>query len=549
MPEKMRVLIQMRHTPQLSAAALAAAPMTVTALAPWLAIDGVSIDPNYAPVQTPARQPREHIGVMEIGRLFTFDARPEVSTYLMRGEVEDDAALNRLMEAVDRHPNGVGVFSDPRISAIAVCPSGPVGTHEDVERLLTTAQLRANGMDGSNVMAAIVDTGINLAYLKSKGKTPQFDASKSWTPVRGTVPGSMPVDHGTMCAFDVCIAAPRCTLLDYALLQSRAQGGSVMEGFLSDAITAYSKLLAILSEAGPDKPALVVNNSWGMFHPSWDFPVGHSGNYSDNPEHPFNIIVESLEEAGADILFAAGNCGPECPDSRCQGVTSRAIYGANSHASVLCVGGATVNKVRLGYSSNGPGRLQAEKPDICAYTHFSGSGVYSADSGTSAACPVAAGVVAAIRSRHSTKDLSPAQLRQLLRRTAEDLGLAGFDYGHGFGLINVPNLIGSLDLRQVRQLAVGEIASGTLKETGDAVMFKVAIGDTLNLELDGAQGVDFDIYVKKGAEPTITSYDARGYTSSADEKILIKPVAPGDYYVMVRSYRGAGDFTLKAVLS
>ena len=35
----------------------------------------------------------------------------------------------------------------------------------------------------------------------------------------------------------------------------------------------------------------MVSNSWGMFDPAWDFPVGHPGNYSDNPNHPFNIIV------------------------------------------------------------------------------------------------------------------------------------------------------------------------------------------------------------------------------------------------------------------
>jgi len=548
MPDKMRVLIQMRHTARLGAAAFAAAPTPVTDLASLSALSGVAIDASYAPIQVPNRELRQNIGIMEIGRLFAFDARPEVSTYLVRGEVEDDAALERLVDAVDRDPNCVGVFADPKISAIAVCPSGPVGTHQDVESLLTTSQLHLNGLNGSNVMVAVVDTGVNLAHLKSKGKEPKFDSTKSWTPVQGQIPGSMPVDHGTMCAFDICIAAPKCTLLDYALLQSRAQGGSAMDGFLSDAVTAYSKLLSILSEAGPNKPALVVNNSWGMFHPSWDFPVGHPGNYSDNPEHPFNIIVESLEDAGADILFAAGNCGTECPDSRCQNVTNRAIYGANSHASVLCIGGVTVNKVRLGYSSQGPGRLQSEKPDVCAYTHFTGSGVYSADSGTSAACPVAAGVVAALRTRYSPTALPPAQLRQLLKRTAEDIGLAGFDYGHGHGIINVPNLVSSLNLRQVRQLAIGEIASGNLKQAGDAAMFKITVGDTLTFELDGAQGVDFDIYLRKGAEPTITAYDARGYTSSADEKIMIKPITPGDYYVMVRSYRGGGDFTLRAAL-
>jgi hypothetical protein len=56
----------------------------------------------------------------------------------------------------------------------------------------------------------------------------------------------------------------------------------------------------------------------------------------------------------ARILFAAGNCRADCPDSRCQGVTSNAIYGANGHPQVLCVAGVDTTKQRVGYSTIGP---------------------------------------------------------------------------------------------------------------------------------------------------------------------------------------------------
>ena len=62
-------------------------------------------------------------------------------------------------------------------------------------------------------------------------------------------------------------------------------------------------------------------------------------------------------------------------------------------------------------------------------------------------------------------------------------------------------------------------------------------------------GADFDIYVRKDEAPTINEYDYRGYTNSADEKIMIHPVEPGDCYTMVRSYRGAGDFVIKVELN
>jgi subtilisin family serine protease len=247
-----------------------------------------------------------------------------------------------------------------------------------------------------------------------------------------------------MCAYDAGICAPKATYLDYAVLLSRTPGATAMAGLLSDAVLAYSKLRTILNTMPSSKRAMVVSNSWGMFSPTWDFPPGHPGNYSDNPNHPFNIIVASLEAAGADILFAAGNCGRNCPDGRCNFGTTPPICGANSHPLVLSIAGVDTKKGRVGYSSQGPGRLAARKPDVSAYTHFVGSGVYPEDGGTSAACPVAAGVVAAIRSKYPASKLSPLQLRALICKTAEDRGNSGYDFDYGFGIINPTALIAAL---------------------------------------------------------------------------------------------------------
>ena len=79
---------------------------------------------------------------------------------------------------------------------------------------------------------------------------------------------------------------------------------------------AYNHLIGIMNaqrRPGENK-SLVVSNSWGMFHPSWDFPPPEiQATILNNPNHPFNRIVGALEQLGADILFAAGNCGLQLP--------------------------------------------------------------------------------------------------------------------------------------------------------------------------------------------------------------------------------------------
>ncbi|MFN3287181.1 MAG: S8 family peptidase [Sphingomonadaceae bacterium] len=435
------VLIELEHSPALESAA---AGLEAAVEAPA----GLILDPGFAPVPVPALVGHSPLEAgFESAAQVSVDDRPEASTYVVRGMMEvgdSEAEAAAAAAAVSADPRVRGVFADVEIEPQLICPgSPPMGTHLDVERLLCVPALRRAGMDGSGVTVAIVDSGINSAHLIAQGKPHTLDVARSWVPVAGQTPGAAPVGHGTMCAFDVLIAAPKATLLDIALLRSPQANSAQFTTFLiSDALRAYNHLRSLM--AAPARPgvnrSLVVNNSWGQFHSSWDFPVGNPGNYSHNPNHPFNKIVAALEADGADILFAAGNCGSDCPDSRCQGVTANTIVGANSHPAVLSVGGVDTSKTRVGYSAKGPGALSRNKPDLCGYTHFDGSKVYAADGGTSAATPVVAGVIACIRQKRpfvpANPAASPAGIRDLVRSTCQDLGTAGYDFDHGFGVIN-----------------------------------------------------------------------------------------------------------------
>jgi hypothetical protein len=396
-------------------------------------LPGIVLDPTI---------PAIPIGSMRLEEVTADRFRPRASgAFAVRGFFETDDP--------EMIPLAVGrslVFADPLIAPFPTCGGKPVGDVSTVAKNLRFTQLAAKGLDGSNVAIAVMDTGINLAYLATKlGRSPRLDAGNSFTPGGSTTPpGKYPVDHGTMCAFDALMAAPKATLLDFPVLAGSAPGSTVSGRSLATALLGFSQLLiswAVSYATGgvSQYQGLVVSNSWGMYHPSWDFPAAHPGRYCDNPQHPFNVIVAALAAAGADILFAAGNCGADCPDSRCKGRVTETIMGANAHQDVLTIAGCDTNDDRVGYSSQGPSiaGMPQQKPDLAAYTHFIGSeafGIASPDTGTSTACPVAAGCVAALRTKAAQTTIPPTNLFAQLKSTGRTIGpKSGWngDLGHG----------------------------------------------------------------------------------------------------------------------
>lgn len=404
-------------------------PLEATKLPP-----SVILDPSMAAVP---------IGTGRTNEMTLESVAPDRSEkFLVRGFIQTDS-----FEDIPTEDEGVQFFADPVIAPFVTCGGSlPVGDAGQVAAKLNTAALHGRGLDGSGVALAIVDTGINLQFLKKKmNRTPRFDAANSWlAPGNPNLPGQNPADHGTMCAYDALIAAPEASLLDYPVLSASSPGGNVTGRTLSVAVQAFAHLIAFWSVAFAPGGAhqydgLVVNNSWGIYHPSWDFPSTHPGRYVDNPDHPFQGIVSLLADAGADIIFAAGNCGSPCADGRCQGRTAGTIMGVNANPNVLTLAGCDTNDLRVGYSSRGPSiaGLYQQKPDLTAYTHFLGSEVFgkgSPDNGTSTASPVAAGCVAALRTKVSAVNVPPVNLFKQLRVTARPVGGGpGWnpEYGHG----------------------------------------------------------------------------------------------------------------------
>jgi len=333
-------------------------------------------------------------------------------------------------------------------AATARRPNAPAyGTVDEAADGLRVDALHERGLTGTDVAVAIVDAGLSLDRLTELGRRHPFDADLSYAaPQAERTPGAFAPGHGTVTAFQVGVAAPDATLLDHATVLRREEHTGLMEAWLSDIAPGYERLRDHLVATDPGRRRLVISNSWALIDPEWDFEGER--NYSDNPDHVFCKLVRQLVELGADVLFAAGNCGDPYPDQGCA-LKHQPICGANSLPEVITVGAVDLDDERLGYSAQGPGRLALEKPDLCAYSHYRGSGIPTADSpdwGTSVACPLVAGMVAAIRTRLSAAELSPVELRDALNDSARRAAGTNHDADRGYGTADARGLIERLGL-------------------------------------------------------------------------------------------------------
>ena len=312
---------------------------------------------------------------------------------------------------------------------MAVCPippcdcnsSVPKGTIAQVAAYYGLPQTWSEGFRGQGIVVGVVDSGITAQGRPvENGQTPRRipRVIGGW-PANTWGTKTLWGQHGNMCATDVLGMAPEARLYD---LRVAGAGGS--PGTISRALQAYQ--WAITQYRANQTPQ-VLTNSWGIWQEDWD------RSYARNPNHPFTRKMVEAVNAGIIVLFAAGNCGAHCGGSKCAGDKGpgKSIWGANGHPQAITVGAVNRLEQFVGYSSQGPAALDPNKPDFCGITHF--TGYFNSDSGTSAATPTVAGIAALMRQANPAA--RQGDIKACLRRTAKDIGPAGFDQHSGAGIV------------------------------------------------------------------------------------------------------------------
>lgn len=260
------------------------------------------------------------------------------------------------------------------------------------------------GMDGSH---PILKDKIALFYDSVAGKiTEPVDRDKHGTHVSGTIAG------GDRASNNIAVA-PGAKII----------GAAALDG--------YDKMLQSMQfmidpDGNPDTqdaPKLI-SNSW------------NAGGAPDI--ELFYRAIEAWEAAGILPVFSAGNSGPN----------AGTITTPHEHPSVLAIGATGKDGKIANFSSRGPAQFHGkvvQKPDFTApgvdIISSVPGGKMASMSGTSMACPHAAGVAALLF--QVNKNFTPAQIKEILMKTLRYVDGNGdaitapqWDPAYGFGRIN-----------------------------------------------------------------------------------------------------------------
>lgn len=245
---------------------------------------------------------------------------------------------------------------------------------------------------GTGIRVAILDTGIDRDHedLTVAGGTTTVDDTHWYSDVSG---------HGTHVAGTVA-----------ALDNDLGVVGVAPE------VSLYA--VKVLSDGGSGTVSSVVAGiNWAVDE---GIPILNMSLGSGSSSLTMKEACDAAYLAGHLVVASAGNNGN--PGGRGDNVGYPAAY-----ESVIAVAASTINDTRASYSSTGPA-VELIAPGSGILSTVPGD-KYGTKNGTSMASPHVAGVAALVWA--ANPGLTNAGVRQILRDTAEDLGLSSNHQGHG----------------------------------------------------------------------------------------------------------------------
>lgn len=351
------------------------------------------------------------------------DEIPGIGVHIL--ELPSQASENAFVQAFQSRPEVEFAELDRVLSPATVTPNDPWYANTEWHLRTINGPIAWDTTTGSsNIVIAILDTGVNSSHPDLA-----LNMVSGWNIYNNNSDTSDITGHGTL------VAGTAAAVSNNGIgVASVAWNCRLMPIRISDAsgYATYSAMASGLTWAA-DHGARVANLSF------------------DNVDgQTVTASARYFQQKGGVVITASGNSG--------------AVATSADNASLINVSGTDINDSLYSWSNRG-NNIDLAAPGYVYTTNRSGG--YTNAAGTSVSAPIVAGVAALVLSVNP--GLTAAQVSDILKQSADDLGTPGWDSNYGWGRVNAARAV---------QLAGGGPAVDTLPPT---VQFSAPIsGSTLS---------------------------------------------------------------------
>ena len=490
----------------------------------------------------------------------------------------DPAATKQLMLELMKDPNVLAVEPD-RLRKPMMVPNdpgyaqqwhyknGPGGINAEPAWDLST---------GDGVVVAVLDTGITPHSELNAQQVPGYDfIIDTEVSVDGDGRDADPNDpgdwhdgecnifgipedsswHGTHVAGTVAAATNNSAGVAGVAFGAKVQPVRVLGkcgGYESDIIDAVTWASGGTVAGVPDNatPAEVINLSLGG---GGACSVAEQAAYTAAKGRGTTVVVS----AGNSSADAAGYSPASCND-----VITVSSVGPTGALSGFSNYGNVVDVAAPGGSGAAPAEDNILSTLNLGLQGQEGEG-YAWYAGTSMSAPHVSGVVALIQAVAATPK-TPDEVKKILENTAYANGgfPTGCNYAKycGAGIIDAnaavrvaagldplpPDVPPAPEPPPAIELSNGVTVTGIDVLANDTIRYRLQVpngASNLLFAMYGGTG-DADIYVKRGAEPTNTSYDCRPFSSGNNENCFFPAPQGGNWYVTIKGFSNATGVSL-----